>query len=108
MGVDYLNSATVDKSKLEMLARCKTVLNFPPVSLNMDRYLGVEGAAQRDFSQLERYRIDNYKHTSNDIHFILKENTQVRIAALHKHRLEFDIDLVQNGVVLAQAKSEGK
>jgi hypothetical protein len=108
MYVEHLNAATVDKSKLEMLARCNTVLNFPPVSLMTDRYLGVEGSVQRDFSQLERYRIDNYKHTIKDIGFQLKENTQVRIAALHKHRLEFDIDLIHNGEVLAQAKSEGK
>jgi hypothetical protein len=74
MNINYLNTA-VDKSKLEMLARCETVLNFPPESLMTDRYLGIESSQQRDFAQLEKYRIDNFKHVVKTISFKLKENT---------------------------------
>lgn len=63
-----------------------------PASLNTDRYLGAEG--QKAFHYIERYRVDNLAQNHHDIGFTLEEETYVRVVALiHKHRLEFDLDL---------------
>jgi hypothetical protein len=63
-----------------------------PASLNTDRYLGTVG--QKTFHYIERYRVDNLANNHHDISFSLEEETYVRVVALiHKHRLEFDLDL---------------
>ena len=92
-----------------MLARCDTVLNFPPATLMNGRYLGLQGEDQRDFNQLERFRIDNvHENDETEIHFETKEDhTQVRIAALGHAQLEFAIDLFEkkDNTHLDQAKN---